>query len=132
MDELRYSPAAVSARIAGVVSASVDFDHRGAIGSVDIKGHPLLASGVVAALRSAQATAACSGRKVQMQFSFVIDQNLVPTTPASVSKVSAVDYKIVAPAPVIEVTITDPAWTFNRRGRFLHHLKMALTKLQCW
>ena len=116
----------------GIVSATVDFDNQGAIASIEAKGHPLLVSGVVTALRSGLPTATCSDQKAAMRFSFVIDQDLDPKTPISVKSVSAFDYQIVAPAEVIEVTISDPAWVFTRKGRFLHHVKIVLSKLKFW
>lgn len=132
VNELHYPAAALSARIIGVVSATVDFDNRGAIASIQAKGHPLLASGVVTALRSAVPTSTCSGQKAAMQFSFVIDDGIDPKTPISVTSVSAFDYRIVAPAEVIEMSISDPAWIFSRKGRFFHHVKIALSKLKFW
>jgi hypothetical protein len=132
VEGFRYPPAAVSARIMGVVSATVDFDNHGAIGSIAVKGHPLLASDVVKTLRSASPIERCAGQKIAMRFSFVLDNNLEPKTPVSVRSVSAFDYQIVAPAPVIGVSISDPAWIFSRRGRFFHHAKMALLKLEFW
>jgi hypothetical protein len=130
--ELSYPTAALTARVMGVVSATVDFDNQGAIGSIEVKGHPLLASDVVKALHSVSPFEKCAGQKLAMRFSFVVDPNLKPMTPVSVRNVSVFDYQIVAPAPVIEATISDPAWIFSRRGRFLHHLKMALLQLKFW
>ena len=126
---LRYPPAALTARIMGIVSATVDFDNQGAIGSIEVKGHPLLASEVVKALRSTSPIEKCASHKIAMRFSFVLDENLNPETPVSMRTVSAFNYQIVAPVPLTEVTISDPAWIFSRKGRFLHHLKMALLKL---
>lgn len=132
VEGLRYPPAAVTARIMGVVSATVDFDNQGIIGSIEVKAHPLLGSDVVKTIRSTPPIEACAGQKIAMQFSFVLDQNLDAKTPVSVRSVSAFAYEIIAPAPMIEVTNTDPPWIFSRGGRFLHHLKLALLKLEFW
>lgn len=130
VNELSYPPAAVTARIMGVVFATVTFDNQGAVASVDTKGYPLLASSVVVALSLVPPRTECSGQKIAMRFSFVLDQNLDPEAPISVTSASSLDYRVVAPSPVIETTVYDPPeWVFTRRGRFFHHLKTALSKL---
>ena len=132
VDQLRYPTAALSARIMGTVWATAEFDDTGAIASIETKGHSLLVSEVEKALRSAAPSSACSRQQAAMQFSFVIDQNLDPKTPVSVKPVSALNYQIVASAELVEVTIADPAWIFTRKGRFLHHVKLTLSKLKFW
>jgi len=130
--DLRYPAIALSGRIMGKVAASVKFDSNGSVASIESEGYPILAAGVEMALRSAPASAMCSGEKVAMNFSFVIDQDLDPKTPISIESVSVFDYVILAPTQWIEVTISDPAWTFTRRGRALHRIKPVLSKLKFW
>lgn len=132
VNDLPYPPAAVAARIRGVVSATVVFDNQGAIASIDVNGYPLLASAVWTTLHSTPPITACAGQKIAMHFSFVLDDNLKPNTPASVTAASTADYRIVAPTPIIESTLSDPAWVFTRHGRFSHHLMLTLSKLKFW
>ena len=132
VNELHYPAAALSGRIEGTVWVTVDFDNQGAITSIESKGYPLLVSEVLTALRSARPTTTCSGQKAAMRFSFVMDQHIDPNTPISAKPVTALDYEIVAPAEMTEVSNSDPPWIFTRKGRFFHHLKMALSKLKFW
>ena len=74
----------------------------------------------------------CWGRSVAMRFTFSINQDIAPGTPVSVKAISTSEYEIVAPAKVIVVSISDPAWAFTRKGRFLHRMKGWLSKLRFW
>lgn len=132
LSELRYPAAALSNRIMGTAWATVDFDDEGTIASIQTKAHPLLASEVVRALRSTAPTETCGGQRVAMQFKFILDQDLDPKTPPSVRTVATFSYEIIAPAEVVVVTISDPAWVFSRKGRFFHRVKRVLSNLKFW
>jgi hypothetical protein len=132
VNDLRYLALALSGRIMGTVAAAVAFNDDGAVASIHSEGYPDLVVGVETALRSAPVSATCSGEKVAMRFSFVLDQDLDPKTPISIKAVSAFDYEILAPSGWSEVTISDPAWLFTRKGRFLHRVKMVTSRLKFW
>ena len=130
--ELRYPSAALSGRMAGTVWMTVNFDKQGAVTSLQAKGHPIFVSEAENALRSAPLSEACAGQKVEMRFRFVIDQDVDPKTPTSARATAPVDYEIVTPSERIEVTISDPAWLFTRKGRFFHRVRRAFSKLKLW
>ena len=35
-------------------------------------------------------------------------------------------------AKLVEVTIVDPAWTFSRRGRMIHKIRLWTSRLRVW
>jgi hypothetical protein len=129
---LRYPPAALAGRIMGEVSATVEFDPQGAITSIQTQAHPLLASEVARALRATVPAEPCASQRIEMHFKFILDQDLDPKTPPSVRTVATFSYEIIAPAEVVVVTISDPAWVFSRKGRFFHRVKRVLSNLKCW
>jgi hypothetical protein len=116
----------------GSVTATLDIDERGEISTLEAKGNPLLAAGAVAALRSAHFSDGCLIRTVVIRFSYRLEQDLDPHTPVAATAVSSDEYEIVAPAKVIEITISDPAWVFSRKGRFLHRVGRWFSKPRFW
>jgi len=128
----RYPAFALDARIMGPTTATFDVDTSGNVVRLESKGHPLLAAGAEEMVRSARFNSVCWGRRVEIRFLFRISGDIAPETPVSARAISATEYEIVAPAKVIEVTTSDPAWLFTRKGRFLHRVEHWLSKLRFW
>jgi hypothetical protein len=130
--DLQYPSPALDNRIMGLVTTTFDTDENGEIRQLEAKGHPLLTVGAEAALRSASFSGGCLGRTVVMRFSFRLDPDIDSHTSVAVRAISSDEYEIVAPIQQIEVTISDPAWVFSGKGRFLHRLSRWLSKLRFW
>ena len=115
---ISYPALALAASIMGPVTATFDIELAGGVTRLEFKGHFLLATGVVEALRSARFDSGCWGRSLSMRFSFRLDQDLASKTPVTVKATSVYEYEIVSPMKLIELSISDPAWEFTRKGRF--------------
>ncbi len=129
---LKYPTAALEQRIQGFVSIGFTVDSDGKVADIESTAYPLLKAGVEEALLSARLLPECSGQHISMQVNFRLDQDIQPQSPISVKRFSDTAYEVVSPVQWITTTIYDPAYTFTRRGRFLHRVKRWFKKLRFW
>jgi Gram-negative bacterial TonB protein C-terminal len=120
---LNYPTAAFQANIQGTVNISFMADSNGKASQVESTAHPLLRAVVIRTLEAVTLLPECSGQRISMQINFHLDQDLPPNSPIVVRRVSETAYEVVSPGKWITTTIYDPAYTFTRRGRFLHRVK---------
>ena len=106
LSSLSYPPEALKARIVGTVNVTFSVDSDGKIDSLELNSHPLLRAGVEQALRAAQLGPECKGKRMTMRINFRI---LDDATTSSTVKMSAAEYDVIAPRPIIHVVISEPA-----------------------
>lgn len=74
----------------------------------------------------------CPGEHYSVKVQFIIGPNTEPDSEILVKRTSDLTYEVTAPAEVVYVSNSDPAWIFTRRGRFFHHMHGLLAKLRFW
>jgi hypothetical protein len=129
---LGYPAAVLESRIQGTVESTVLVDSAATAVEIQSRGYPALKDNVEAAIRAAQFEKRCANEHLSVRVNFVIDQNIEPNSKTLVKRPSNSTYDVIAPAQVVVVTISDPAWIFTRRGRFLHHMHRFVSKLRFW
>lgn len=129
---LAYPTAVLESRIQGTVESTVHLDSAGNILDLRSTGNPALKDNVEAAIRSAQFGKQCANEHFSVSVNFSFDQNTDPNSKILVRRRSDSVYDVIAPAQVVVVTISDPAWIFTRRGRILHRIHSVVLKLKFW
>ena len=131
LHNLTYPASALKDRIQGTVDMSFTVNSEGKAAEIHSNAYPSLKESVEVALQSSRMVE-CSGKRISIQVNFRFDDSIDPKSPISARRTSESAYEIVAPVELIEITISDPEWSFTRRGRALHRIKTWVSKLRFW
>ncbi|QOY91142.1 energy transducer TonB [Paludibaculum fermentans] len=129
---LSYPALVLKSRIQGTVETTVLIDSASMLVEIQSHGYPLLTHQVESAIRAAPFAKTCGGEHFSIRVQFVIDSDVEPDSKILIKRTSDSTYDVIAPAEVVNVTTSDPAWIFTRRGRFLHHMRGLVAKLRFW
>ena len=128
LDSLTYPALALATRIQGTVSMTFTVGADGKATDIDSAAYPLLRIAVEEALRLVKVAAKCAGQRVAIQVNFELSTS-APKQPPFTERISEEVWHVLAPAPTIEVAISDPGWIFSRKGRFVHRVRVWLSRL---
>jgi hypothetical protein len=129
---LSYPAVVLESRIQGTVQSAVFVDSATTAIKIQSRGYPALTDSVEAAIRAAPFEGKCAKEHFSIRVDFIIDQNIEPDSNILIKRTSDSTYEVVAPAKVVVVTISDPAWVFTRRGRLLHRIHGFVSRLRFW
>jgi TonB family protein len=131
-DRLQYPVAALQRRMQGSLNVQYVVDSNGKASKVEADGHPVFNDAAISALGQELFEPSCMGQQFKMSIQYRLDGDIPQWSPTVAKRLSATAYEVVAPEPVIEVTISDPEWMFNRRKRLFHNLHRFISTLRFW